>query len=80
MLIGVALLWTAPELLREQKRIGYMHVPGTQKGDVYSFAIVVHEIAFRGGPFLIEEEYVSPIGIANCLITFYSTPYACRYG
>ncbi|XP_062335053.1 guanylyl cyclase C isoform X2 [Osmerus eperlanus] len=36
-------LWTAPEHLR---------IPGTsQKGDVYSFAIIAHEIVLRKDPF-----------------------------
>jgi len=60
--VCVALLWTAPELLREQKRLGYTYVRGTQPGDVYSFAIIVHEIAYRGGPFLIEDDYQPPLG------------------
>ncbi|ESO04934.1 hypothetical protein HELRODRAFT_78187, partial [Helobdella robusta] len=40
-------LWTAPELLRE-------NIPpknGSQKGDVYSFAIVAYEIITRSEPF-----------------------------
>lgn len=48
-LIFTGQLWTAPELLR-------MDDPprgGTQKGDVYSFAIIVHEIVTRQGVFYL---------------------------
>ncbi|KAI8514044.1 Retinal guanylyl cyclase 1 [Branchiostoma belcheri] len=41
------LLWTAPELLRDP----VLRKAGTQKGDVYSFAIICQEIILRGPPF-----------------------------
>ncbi|XP_075220005.1 receptor-type guanylate cyclase Gyc76C-like [Lycorma delicatula] len=42
-----SLLWKAPELLRDP------HAPicGTPKADVYAFAIIMHEIIGRRGPF-----------------------------
>ncbi|KZC11079.1 Atrial natriuretic peptide receptor 2 [Dufourea novaeangliae] len=44
-------LWTAPELLRTDRR----PPEGTQKGDVYSFAVIVHEIVVRQGPFYLAD-------------------------
>lgn len=41
------LLWKAPELLREPNNA----IRGTQKGDVYSFAIILFEIVGRKGPY-----------------------------
>ena len=62
-LIITGKLWTAPELLR-------MHNPppeGTQKGDVYSFAIICQEIIYRNGPFWVENmDLITPQGKQLC--------------
>lgn len=42
-------LWTAPELLR----LPTIPDEGTQKGDIYSFAIIVQEIVSRQGVFYL---------------------------
>ncbi|XP_023219656.1 atrial natriuretic peptide receptor 1-like isoform X1 [Centruroides sculpturatus] len=49
-------LWMAPELLRKSKP----PPEGTQKGDVYSFAVVAHEIVMRQGPFYLGTVELSP--------------------
>nr|CAD7442116.1 unnamed protein product [Timema bartmani] len=55
------LLWRAPELLRHPAA----PARGTQKADVYSFAIVLYEIVGRAGPWgtqgLSESEIVSRV-------------------
>ena len=44
--------WVAPELLRMRENEWPMK--GTQKGDIYSFAIICQEIIYRNGVFWIE--------------------------
>ncbi|OCT69553.1 hypothetical protein XELAEV_18040863mg [Xenopus laevis] len=49
-------LWTSPELLR-------METPppqGTPKGDVYSFGIILQEVALRNGVFYVDNAEYSP--------------------
>lgn len=43
-------LWTAPEL----QRCATPPPKGTQQGDVYSFGVILHEIALRKGTFYVE--------------------------
>jgi len=45
-------LWTAPELLRMTTR----PINGTQKADVYSFAIMLQELMFRAEPYFIDDD------------------------
>ncbi|KAG7169412.1 Guanylate cyclase 32E-like 3 [Homarus americanus] len=40
-------LWVAPELLRATGE----HPRGTQKGDVFSFAVILYEVVGRAGPW-----------------------------
>ncbi|XP_035602010.1 atrial natriuretic peptide receptor 1 [Oncorhynchus keta] len=49
-------LWMAPELLRLERPPPC----GTQKGDVYSFGIILQEVALRHGAFYLEGEPLSP--------------------
>lgn len=46
---STGLFWKSPELLRNP------NICGTQKGDVYAFAIILYEICGRKGPFGITE-------------------------
>ncbi|XP_060098656.1 guanylate cyclase 2G-like [Heteronotia binoei] len=64
------LYWTAPELLR----MGEYPFQGTQKGDVYSFAIIMREIIYNheDGPFeeleQTAEDIIKTIKDPNCSI------------
>ena len=45
------MLWTAPKLLRmKEKRPFY----GTQKGDIYSFGIIVQDVVYRDMPCFLD--------------------------
>lgn len=46
------LLWTAPELLRSFKP----PINGTQKGDVYSYGIILSELAVNGEPYSMNQK------------------------
>lgn len=48
LFIILELLYRAPELLRSGPA---NMVPGTPKGDVYSFGVILYEIHTRHGPF-----------------------------
>ena len=50
-------LWKAPELLRDEKP----SMRGTQKGDVYSFGIILYEMYGRAGPYGHAKEPNQPL-------------------
>uniref|UniRef100_A0AAY4CYI6 Guanylate cyclase n=1 Tax=Denticeps clupeoides TaxID=299321 RepID=A0AAY4CYI6_9TELE len=57
-------LWRAAELLRMECPPGR----GTQKGDVYSFGIILQEVAQRRGAFYLEGESLSPKEIIDRVV------------
>ena len=62
MICVLELLWTAPEHLRED----VSSRRGSQKGDVYSYAIILHEIVARVGPY--GDAADTPQGITHYVI------------
>ena len=62
------LLWTAPELLRLTNPLAR----GTQKGDVFSFGIILQEIITRTEPYAMHDlDAVGKCKIANREESFY---------
>ena len=56
-IVFAALMWSAPELMASQLAgVAGLSV-GTQKGDVYSFAIILHQIVYRATAFQCIENY-----------------------
>lgn len=53
------MLWVAPELLPLTVIPG---TPATQKGDVYSFGIILEEIIVRGGPYEAARQFLEAHG------------------
>uniref|UniRef100_A0AAQ4QA32 Guanylate cyclase n=1 Tax=Gasterosteus aculeatus aculeatus TaxID=481459 RepID=A0AAQ4QA32_GASAC len=51
-------LWTAPELMRTDTAPPC----GTQRGDVYSFSIILHEVALLRGVFYLDSLTMTPKG------------------
>jgi len=54
------MLWTAPELLRIPPEEQPMY--GTREGDVYSFGIIMQEIALRDEPYATQLSTFEPEG------------------
>ncbi|KAM4549856.1 atrial natriuretic peptide receptor 1 [Fundulus diaphanus] len=57
-------LWTAPELLREE----CPPACGTQKGDVYSFGVILQEVALLKGVFYLDPHSLSPKEIIQAVV------------
>ncbi|XP_072503134.1 atrial natriuretic peptide receptor 1 isoform X6 [Notamacropus eugenii] len=64
-------LWTAPELLR----MAAPPAQGTQAGDIYSFGIILQEIALRRGVFHVEGMDLSPKEIIERVVRGEQPPF-----
>ncbi|XP_077996444.1 atrial natriuretic peptide receptor 1-like [Glandiceps talaboti] len=62
-------LWTAPEILR----LNFPPKSGTQKGDVFSYAIIMFEIVERSAPYIFD--HITPRDAVNRIRNGESTPY-----
>ena len=70
------LLWTAPEMLRD-----HLHGDvGTQRGDVYSFAIIMQELVLVTKPFAMVELTAQGMQKSNVYILYtFITPLVIIY-
>ncbi|KAK2579330.1 hypothetical protein KPH14_008282 [Odynerus spinipes] len=66
------LLWIAPELLPLTVTPGST---ATQKGDVYSFAIILEEIVIRGGPYDVARTYMTSQEIISRVLACENPPF-----
>lgn len=66
------LLWVAPEILSV---IVIPGTPATQKGDVYSFAIILEEIVVRGGPYESVRQYMNITSILDRVAAHENPPF-----
>ncbi|KAM3596231.1 uncharacterized protein V6R79_010688 [Siganus canaliculatus] len=57
-------LWTSPELLRTE----CPPPAGTQKGDVYSFGIILQEVALLRGVFYLDTQTLTPKEIVQAVV------------
>lgn len=71
-LIWIELLWVAPELLPVTIVPG---TPATQKGDVYSFAIILEEIVIRGGPYEAARQFLDVQAILERVAAHETAPF-----
>jgi len=66
---SLELLWTAPELLRDENLCKH----GTQPGDVYSFAIIMQEILVRGEPYcMLSLSTEGTNKLTMCAVSFFN--------
>lgn len=78
----IDLLWTSPERLRLRVLPSFGHY---QQSDIYSLAIVMHELFERAGPFGVETIQIQPYGeyvnkpivqdlMANAMFRLFKSP------
>lgn len=79
----IDLLWTSPERLRLRVLPSFGHY---QQSDIYSLAIVMHELFERTGPFGVETIQIQPYGeyvnkpivqdlMANAIFRLFLSPF-----